>query len=94
LLGKPEDFAGKGKPEALKHQLSDMRCVLTNVCIDQFRSQYLLGIKASSLHEIKQNRGLICRETGFTTPYQTFDIAIIFERSPKKHPCFWLYSAV
>ena len=28
---------------------------------------------------------------GFTTPSQTFDIAIIFERSPKKHPCFWLY---
>ncbi len=34
------------------------------------------------------------RETGFTTPSQTFDIAIIFERSPKKHACFWLYSAV
>ncbi len=27
-------------------------------------------------------------------PSQTFDIAIIFERSPKKHACFWLYSAV
>ena len=34
------------------------------------------------------------RETGFTTPSQTFDIVIIFERSPKKQAYFWLYSAV
>jgi hypothetical protein len=59
LLGKREAFAGTRKPEALNHQLSDMRCVLTNVCIDQFRSQYLLGIKASSLDGVTRNRGLI-----------------------------------
>ena len=34
------------------------------------------------------------RETGFITPSQTFDIAIIFERSQKKHAYFWLYNAI
>ena len=33
-------------------------------------------------------------ETGFINPSQTFDIAIIFERSSKKHAYFWLYNAV
>jgi hypothetical protein len=34
------------------------------------------------------------RETGFITPSQTFDIAIIFERSPKKPAYFWLCNTV
>ena len=34
------------------------------------------------------------RETGFITPSQTFDIAIIFERSQKKHAYFGLYNAI
>jgi len=36
----------------------------------------------------------LARETGFITPSQTFDIAIIFERSSKKQPYFCLYNAV
>jgi hypothetical protein len=38
-------------------------------------------------------KDLASRETGFITPSQTFDIAIIFERSPKQQAYFWLYSA-
>ena len=34
------------------------------------------------------------RQTRFISPSQTFAIAIIFERSPKKHPYFCLYNAV